>query len=301
MARFRHACMLAAAFLLGISSAPPIFAADSPPADPASNSPALLDYLEHWEFGLDINEDKGPRFFIDPIVPLYRGDDNGQVAFLEPRLTYRNSEWLMNFGGGYRRLVHDSDWLIGGNMFYDYDSQYSHSRLGWGLEALSSYAELRSNVYVPTSGERTVEEGTGGTTKERAVPGFDLELGAPVPYYSRLKMYGGVNWYALPDFRNRYGWTLRTEYTPLPFIVIDGILSNDTKTNVDWGVKVAFRIPLGANLEQARSPLKLDATAFPESDASEFLFHLVERRHEIVTQRSVTTGGLVVEAARGGS
>ena len=277
----------------------PLSSADSPSPKSRPSATAVPDYLEHWEFGIDVNEDHGPRFFIDPIVPLYRAANNGQIVFLEPRLSYRNQEWLLNFGGGYRQLVADRAWMLGGNMFYDYESQYAHSRVGWGLEALSSYAEARTNVYLPTSGERTVEENAGGTTRERAVPGFDMELGAPVPYYSRVKVFGGFNWYDSPDFKQRYGWTLRTEYKPLPFIVIDGTVGNDTKTNVDWGLKVAFRIPLGGNVESADSPLRLDSTRFPESDASVHLFDLVERHHEIVIQRARTLPtGLTVEAGR---
>ena len=129
-----------------------------------------------------------------------------------------------------------------------------------------------------------------------------MELGAPVPYYSRLKVFGGFNRYDLPDFKNRYGWTLRTEYTPWPFVVIDGTVANHTKTNVDWWLKVALRIPLGSNAEPVRSPLRLDASLFPESDVSGHLFDLVERHHEIVVQRSLTSPvGLTIEAARGGN
>lgn len=253
-----------------VSFSPSLFAADPSNAQDPSTPTAVPDYMTRWEFGVDVNEDRGPRFFIDPIVPLYRPADGA--------------------------------WMLGGNMFYDYESQYAHSRVGWGLEALSAYAEARSNMYLPTSGERTVEEGAEGTRRERAIPGFDFELGAPVPYYSRLKVFGGYHWYALPDFKNRYGWTMRMEYTPLPFLVMDGTVRNDTKTNVDWGLKVAFRIPLGGNLESVRSPLRFDASMFPESNVSDRLFDLVERHHDIILQHSITTPeGLTIEAARGGS
>ena len=256
--------------------------------------------MEHWEFGMDVNEDQGPRYFLDAIVPLYRNStDNTTAAFLEPRFTYRDREWLLNFGGGYRRLVLDRAWLLGGNMFYDLEGEHAHSRIGWGLEALSAYAEARSNVYFATSGERTVEENSGSITHERAVHGFDVEIGAPVPYYSRVKLFGGFNWYDQPHFENRYGWTLRTEYTPVPFIVIDGTVSDDTKTNVDWGMKIAIRIPLGRNVEQLRSPLRLDPRLFPDSDASAHLWDLVERHHEIVVERRRESGTVSVEIGRG--
>ena len=256
--------------------------------------------MEHWEFGIDVNEDQGPRYLLDPIIPLYRQPtDARDVVFLEPRMTYRDHEWLINFGGGYRRLILNRAWLLGGNMFYDFESEHAHSRIGLGAEALSAFAELRSNVYIPTSGERTVEENAGGVTYERAVNGFDMEIGAPVPYYSRVKLFGGFNWYDQPHFKNRYGWTLRAEYKPVPFIVIDGTASDDTKTNVDWGMKVVLRIPLGGNVEQLRSPAQLDPTMFPESDASIHLWDLVERHHEIVVERRLQTGTISVQVSRG--
>ena len=274
----------------------PLLAADSAP--PTATS--LPDYMEHWEFGMDVNEDQGPRYLLDPIIPLApHSKDAKDVAFLEPRMTYRDHEWLLNLGGGYRRLVLNRAWLLGGNLFYDFESEHAHSRVGLGAEALSSFAELRSNVYVPTSGERTVEENSGGITYERAVHGFDMEVGAPVPYYSRLKLFGGFNWYDQPHFKNRYGWTLRAEYKPVPFIVIDGTVSDNTKTNVDWGMKVALRIPFGGNVEHLHAPTQLDPTMFPESDASVHFWDLVERHHEIVVERRRNTGTISVQVSRG--
>ncbi|MBI3319132.1 MAG: inverse autotransporter beta domain-containing protein [Candidatus Omnitrophica bacterium] len=281
---------------LTLFSCTTLLSADSP--SPSTTS--IPDYMERWEFGIDINEDQGPRYFVDPIVPLYQhASDTGDVVFLEPRMTYRDREWLLNLGGGYRRLVLNRAWMLGGNMFYDYESEHAHSRVGLGAEALSSFAELRSNVYIAASGERAVEENSGGITFERAVDGFDMEVGAPVPYYSRVKLFGGFNWYDQPHFKNRYGWTLRTEYKPVPFIVIDGTVSDDTKTNVDWGMKVVVRIPLGGNVENLRSPVQLDPTMFPESDASAHVFDLVERHHEIVVERRLQTGAVSIQVTRG--
>ena len=43
----------------------------------------------------------------------------------------------------------------------------------------------------------------------------------------------------------------------------------------------------------------MDARAFPESDASRYLFRLVERHHEIVVERRRQTGAVSVEIRRG--
>lgn len=259
----------------------------------------IPDWMEHWELGLDIEEDDGPDVFIDPIIPLYGHSNSEWVLFLEPRWQFADETHLFNLGAGARQLVLNDRWLLGANMFYDYESQYSHYRIGWGAEALSSFAELRSNFYLGLSSERLVEEGAGGNTFEKAVDGYDVEAGMPVPYYSRLKLFGGFLWYNFQEFKNLYGWRLRAEYTPVPFIVIDGILGNDTKSNADWGMTVAFRIPLGGNAKAPlRSPLALDETAFPEGDARAHLFRLVERHHDIVVERRRQTGTVNVEVSR---
>lgn len=261
---------------------------------------SIPDWMEHWEFGMNVEEDDGPDYFSDLIIPLYRPPDDTRVLFLEPRAKLADGEWLFNLGAGLRELILNRSWLLGANMFYDYETQYSHYRLGWGLEALSSYAEARSNFYLALSQQRLVEESGSVLTIEEAVDGFDVEVGAPIPYYSRLKLFGGFNWYNFEKFNNRYGWTLRAEYTPVQTVVIDGLLSNDTKGNLDWGMTVALRIPLGGNdPRKARSPLRVDETAFPESDASQHFFRLVERHHEIVVERRRETGGMSVEIARG--
>ncbi len=264
----------------------------------AAKAPALPDYMEHWEFGLDVGDGQRPLYFLDPILPVYRHPNNERVVFLEPRMRLANNRWLFNLGGGVRQLVLNRTWLVGSNLFYDYTTQHRHYRVGVGAEALSAYAELRSNVYLRLSPDRLVEDLGSSQTFERALNGFDIEAGAPVPYYSRLKMFGGFNWYASDNFRNQYGWTIRMEYKPWPFIVWDIRLNDDTKTNVGWASTVALRIPLGANVEGLRSPLALDSHMFPQNDASVHLFDLVERHHEIVVERRRVTATMSVEVKR---
>lgn len=258
----------------------------------------LPEWMEHWEFGMNVEEDDGPDYFADLILPLYRDPGRERVLFTEPRIRYSDGDHVFNQGIGVRQLVGNRAWLLGANMFYDYQSDPAHYRIGWGVEALSSYAELRGNYYLGLSQKRLVEEVGATQVFEEAVDGLDVEIGTPVPYYSRVKLFGGFNWYNFKEFKNRYGWTLRTEYTPVPFLVIDGLVSDDTKGNVDWGMTVALRIPLGKNLESVRSPLRFDETAFPTSDVSDKLWVLVERHHEIVVEAERKTGGVSVEVTR---
>lgn len=289
MARTWLMMLVASAVWMGIGGSSSVYADELP------------DFMEHWEFGWDIDEDAGPRYFADTIFPLWRHTDETKFLFLEPRMLYGDSEWLMNLGGGYRQVVDGGSWLLGGNMFYDYDSSHSHYRLGWGVEAISSFAEARANYYLGLSDERLIDETSVTRSYEKAIDGYDLELGMPVPYYSRMKMYGGFFWYDVEkDDDNRYGWQLRTEYKPLPFVVVDGRVSNDTKSNVDWGMTLAFKVPFGPNNpSNAKSAFQLDTMMFPESDVTGDIWRLVERRHEIMLEKYQEVGGVTVEILRG--
>ena len=89
-----------------------------------------------------------------------------------------------------------------------------------------------------------------------------------------MRFPAGLRWLFLvlnfKKFKNRYGWTLRAEYTPVPYIVIDGRLSNDTKPgSADWGMTVAFRLPLG----KRNATVTLDSVAlmFDAKDVLKYL------------------------------
>jgi hypothetical protein len=257
-------------------------------------------YMDRWEYGANWDEDEGPSYFADLIFPVYEPASGDRLVFIEPRFSYSNNDWLYNMGGGYRQLVMEREWALGGNMFYDHQWADSHYRVGWGVEALSSYAEFRANSYLGLSGWRNTDVRVNQLTRERPVDGFDVEAGLPVPYYSRLKLFGGYEWYNFEQFKNKSGWTLRVEFTPIPYLVIDGSMNNDTKSNFDWGGTIAFRFPFGGDEEESyRSPFQFDETMFPDSDATIFMGALVERHHEIVVEKSVEAVGLSVEVLRG--
>lgn len=256
------------------------------------------DYMENWEFGITWGEEKTPLYFADLIFPLFRPDAGDRILFLEPRVNHLQGETLLNTGVGYRQLVRDRTWMLGGNLFYDYHTD-SHYRVGAGAEAVSSYAELRANGYLGLSLARESDPGPSLTFVERPVDGFDVEIGAPLPYYSRLKLFGGYEWYDFKKFKNREGWTLRAEYKPLPFIVVDLLLSDNTKRSTGWTVNLAFKPPWGSNAPaKAETPLRLDKVMFPDEDAGNRLLSLVERHHEIVMEKYSSGSGINIEVGR---
>lgn len=288
---------LVLALLVALAGAPAAVSADEPPA-----LADLPDYMRNWEFGLHAENDTAFRAFADLILPLYRPADRTSAVFLEPRVSHVDHATLWNLGTGYRRLVRNNTWLLGANAFYDYQAERHHTRFGVGLEALSAYAEFRANGYFGLSPTRKIQEDGATTNVERAVDGFDVEVGAPVPHYSRLKLFGGYEWYDFKKFKNREGWSVRAEYQPVPTLVLDLTYGDNTKRDPGLGVNVAFRLPIWdpAGWKTAESPFRLDKAIFPDSDVSDRLFTLVERRHEIVVESySEAVGQISVEIKRG--
>lgn len=262
--------------------------------------PDLPEFMKHWEYGIDIEDGRGPVYFADLILPIYRPDAEDRTFFFEPRVSHRNSETLMNFGLGYRQLVFDRSWLLGGNLFLDHETQVHHTRVGVGTEAVSAYAEFRANGYFGVSRARVTDRGPGQNTVEKAVDGYDLELGFPVPRYSRLKFFGKYEWYDFKQFDDRDGWQVRAEYRPIPFLVLDVRLRDTNKQDTAWGFRMALRPPFWENHpKHARSPFSLDQAIFPDSDVSGRLYIPVERRHEIVVERyGENNGSVTVEITR---
>lgn len=291
--------------LMGVAVTGPALALVPSEASPSPRDVAaeteLPDYMRSWEFGIHAEDDAAPRFFADLIVPLYRPAPDRWAVFVEPRVSHANHETLVNLGLGYRRLAFQNAWMLGGNAFYDYDTEHAHYRIGSGFEAISAFAEFRTNAYFGLSPARTAEPGLSSNVVEETVDGFDLEAGFPVPHYSRLKLFGGYEWYNFKQFKNREGWSLRAEYRPLPFLVLDVVLTDNTKRATGVDVNLAFRLPLGGNApSKATDPLRLDPAIFPDSDVSDRLMTLVERHHEIVVEGYTKANGQIsIEVRRG--
>ncbi len=151
------------------------------------------DRLPEWLKRLDIGVRVGtgqPRIYAETTQPIWQASDFSQTFFAQGRATLLEGNGNYSGGLGYRKALLDNQLVLGVNSFYDYNSRYGHARLGGGAEILSPVGEFRWNIYQPTSNARRVEQ--TGTTQvfDTAVAGYDLELGAPVPYLPDLKLYG---------------------------------------------------------------------------------------------------------------
>ena len=198
-------------------------------------------WLERVELSAQMETDAKPTYYFQTVQPLYQSADLAHTIFIEPRVSSQEGDQTYNLGAGYRYLVNEN-LLLGANVFGDYQATHEHHRVGVGLEALTQTLEARANGYFATSKRREIQS-TGSTTiYEKAVDGFDAELGAPVPYLPWLKIFASGYWYNYEKFKNKYGWKNRVEASISKAIKLEFYTFDDNKGDREYGTRIRTNI-----------------------------------------------------------
>ena len=112
------------------------------------------------------------------VAPLTDKDDIYNTVFTQVSGFYQDNRTTLNLGLGYRHITDDKKYLYGINAFYDHEFPYDHGRTSVGVEAMTTMWEVRGNKYWATTDWKTGRRGK----QERALDGYDLEAGIPLPY-----------------------------------------------------------------------------------------------------------------------
>ncbi|MGM0422622.1 MAG: inverse autotransporter beta domain-containing protein [Pseudomonadota bacterium] len=203
-------------------------------------------------------------------LPLHQNEES--MIFTDIRGRFDNSDSQeYNLGLGYRKIIND-DLILGGYGFYDHRRTPSNNeidQLTLGLEALTQTYEARLNAYLPESDEKflggtsaTVDTSGGNFqmntvgTSERAMPGFDVELGARFYGNNDIELwgYGGGYHFDTSGYDNVTGPRGRVElsFKNLPFLTPGSRLTAGIETQHDderghqtWGL-ARIRVPFNA-------------------------------------------------------
>jgi len=112
------------------------------------------------------------------VAPLTDKEDIFNTVFTQVSGFYQDNRTTLNLGLGYRHITDNKKFLYGINAFYDHEFPYDHGRTSVGVEAMSTMWEARGNKYWATTDWKTGRRGQ----QERALDGYDLEAGIPLPY-----------------------------------------------------------------------------------------------------------------------
>lgn len=151
----------------------------------------------------------------------------------------------LNVGAAYRYLTADEKYLLGGNIFYDHQWPYNHSRLGLGVDAKSKELNFAANYYHPLSGYKDSRRDTEGNEyEERALKGFDAELGYSPPFVKGIGVFAkGYQYYRETDDDIR-GVELSAEYNVLNNFTVKGALVEENGGRDGVELALQYRIPL---------------------------------------------------------
>ena len=149
--------------------------------------------FEDTEFSLKSKEGNKPEIGILTFKPLSDTDD-GLTFFQGSLFTHDGDRETLNLGFGKRSFNNDKSFMYGLNVFYDHELDYNHQRGSFGGEIKSSIIDFNTNHYFGISDQRTGKN----SIKEDVADGYDLEVGAHVPYMPTTKIYTKIFEYEIP-------------------------------------------------------------------------------------------------------
>ena len=138
----------------------------------------LEQYFPTVELNLNTQGGSKPSGGLLVVAPLSDPDDIFNTYFTQGSVFYEDNRTTLNLGLGYRKLSDNKMLLTGINAFYDHEFPYDHGRTSIGLEARTTVWEINANKYWATTKWKTGKSGY----EERALDGYDIEAGVPLPY-----------------------------------------------------------------------------------------------------------------------
>lgn len=229
-----------------------------------------------------------PNFTLLTIQPISESEDKKDLTFFQGSILRQNNRDTINLGIGYRSLSDDEKWIYGVNAFHDYDNTYEHSRMSLGAELRSSVFEINANKYFATSGAKTGKDGN----TERALDGYELEVGGQVPYIPSAKVFV-KNWkwdgYQTSDTKGNT-YSIQINAPIAPNITLEaGRKDFDSQTDIDF-VNLTYRLKLGkvSTAEDTVVSSIIADQAFNNTSMKKRMLDKVRRKNQIVIQTGFT-------------
>jgi hypothetical protein len=177
---------------------------------------------------------------IESLIPLWEQSGSGLV-FLSPIVHIDNfGSPAVNIGLGARQVL-DSETpsVFGISTWLDYrdsDAERGYYQVSLGLEYLTDWFEIRSNVYIPDieDGRRELPNRFAGNSllierAEIALAGVDVEVGTVLPAVGGMQGRVALGYYHFddPDVDAVTGWRVRGELAAHENLTAEAVASND--------------------------------------------------------------------------
>lgn len=278
-------------------------------ADPTAVANALIaneiqnakangpEWLKRTDIQFSLERNSSPSYTLESVQPFHKTDR--EATFYQIRFNQDSDVGLTtNFGVGYRTVSEDKNRLYGINSFYDQSWRYNHKRVGLGAEYFVGKLEFRANGYRAITGEKVVD--AANQIYERALSGYDYEVGGVLPDMPYAKLYaGGYTW----DYKHSddaKGYRVRTELQLTPQFSLEAVYAHDNHQTS--APSVSFLYTLGAS--DKVSLFGSDKKAIEEVnkapvDQAEKLLEKVRRENQIKVERYAKVGNVTISVIGG--
>lgn len=234
-------------------------------------------FLRNLEFSYRIRENSKPEYSLLTVQPIYSSAARKHNLFAQAALSYEDSRQSISTGLGYRYMPESENYVVGSNLFLDYQRPYHHVRASAGLDVQTSLWGASANYYKGLSDWKSSRSGF----QEKALDGFELELAGRMPFLPALEVFGrGYRWQGLEDAEDIDGTELRVEYSPIPAFTVEGLISDEDDRDTEFGMGIRYNYVFGAPSDY----LYDWDEQFRQRSASEYIFRKVHRENIIRVQ-----------------
>ncbi|MFN1150061.1 inverse autotransporter beta domain-containing protein, partial [Serratia liquefaciens] len=219
----------------------------------------------------------------DLLMPLY--DQGDEVVFTQGSLHRTDSRTQVNLGAGWRHFT--PTYMLGGNLFGDYDLSRDHARMGVGVEYWRDFLKLGANGYMRLTGWKDSPD--LADYQERPANGWDIRAQAWVPslpqlggkltyeqYYGKEVALFGVD----NRQKNPHAITAGINYTPVPLITLGAERRQGQSGDSDTRLTVGVNYQLGGPWRTQVDPTAVAAMRSLTGSR----YDLVERNNNIVLE-----------------
>ncbi|MBQ0956127.1 inverse autotransporter beta domain-containing protein [Serratia symbiotica] len=219
----------------------------------------------------------------DLLVPLYEQKD--RLVFTQGSLHRTDDRTQSNIGVGFRHF--SPGYMLGGNVFGDYDLSQEHARAGIGVEYWRDFLKLNANSYRRLTGWKDspdVED-----YEVRPANGWDVHAQAWLPSLPQLGVKLAYQQYYGKEValfgketrqHNPHTLTAGLDYTPVPLITFSAEQRQGQHGKSDTHLGVELHYQLGVPWHQQLNP---EAVAAMRSLAGS-RYDLVARNNNILLE-----------------
>ena len=240
-----------------------------------------FDFIKNSELSI---ENKSENFDADYSLSILSSiSENKHNNFLlnQSNISRQDDVTTVNIGFINRKLTEDKIWLYGFNIFYDQEFPQNHQRASLGFEIKSEPIEFNFNYYDAISESKTV-----GDTTEKAMDGYDAEIGFQVPYIPTVRFFLSLYEWDGDDFDIKDGKKASLRFKHSDKISFEiGVDDNSKYADAVTTAKINYNF-LAKNNNSSEKVIS--EKMFEHSDQSKNVYDMVRRQNRIVKTVSGT-------------